>query len=521
MKKRITVLVTILCRALFGAALFGAALLSATFPLPAQDYDWDEFSYDDFDYDWGAEMEDLPDFVDPYAPAPEPAPAAPPPAAPAQAPAPAAPPPAPAAPPPAAPALAPAPATPPPSPAAPLPEAPALAPAPVDPPPSPAPPPPEYAALEDTAAEPEQTVVEGVHYRVVSDGDEADAALLLKELELRLELYNRLFRFETAGIDGPLQVRSIADAGVYEAYVRSRLDQAPPGAVYIHYNRPDRRELVINRGSAAEAEMVSHQAFIQCFRAFIPNPPSWMNDGFAILFSSLRFDPESEELTYDENLAWLDTVKKLGGGAAPPGLILLADDEAYSAGSIDNFKPLSWALASFLLNSGDEDYFRSLTEMFMALSPNASAAENSRAAARRLTLWTDFEELALDCQSYLEAKKSFAELVGAGQQAYGEGDFENAERLFAQARSMRPGEAAPCYYLALLAYGAKDYARAEDLYNAALYNGADPALVHYALGLNAVSAGRADPGIRWLEQAAEAAPDRFREKAERIIGRLR
>jgi tetratricopeptide (TPR) repeat protein len=481
MKKHTVVLLTILCWAL---------------PLSAQDYDWDEFSYDDFDYDWGAEIEEPPDFVDPYAPAPAPQPE---------------PPPAPAAPPPAAPAPSPAPA------------APAQAPVPAAPPPSPAPPvspPPESAAADGAAAEQEQVVLEGGHYRIVSDGSEADAALLLKEMELRLDLYNRLFRFETAWINGPLQVRSIADAGVYEAYALSRLGQAPPGAVYIHYSSPDRRELIINRGSAAEADMVAHQAFIQCLRAFIPNPPSWMNDGFAIIFSSLRFDPESEELAYDENLAWLDTVKKLGHGAAQPELILLADDEAYSADGIDNFKPLSWALASFFLNSGDEDYFRSLTEMFMALSPNADAAENSRAAARRLTLWTDFETLAGDYQNYLDAKKSFAELVEAGQKAYDGGDFENAERFFAQAQSMRPDHATPCYYRALLAYGAKDFARAEELYNAALYNGADAALVQYALGLNAVSAGRAEAGIRWLEQAAATAPARFREKADRIISRM-
>jgi hypothetical protein len=59
------------------------------------------------------------------------------------------------------------------------------------------------------------------------------------------------------------------------------------------------------------------------------------------------------------------------------------------------------------------------------------------------------------------------------------------------------------------------------MYNAALYNGADAALLHYALGLNAISAGRAADGIRWLEQAAAAGPDRFGEKAADIIGRLR
>jgi tetratricopeptide (TPR) repeat protein len=479
MKKRAALLAMILCGA---------------FSLPAQEYDWDEFGYDDFEYDWGAEIEEPPDFVDPYAPAPAaPAPAAPAPAAP--------------------------------EPAAPVPAHPAPEPA---VPPSAAPEP--WAAEPDAAPFPEAplpetpdgpNVVEGDHYRVFFDGDEADAALLLKELELRMDFYNRLFHFDGERLAGPLQVRSIADAGAYETYVRARLDQAPPGAVYLHYGRPERRELAINRGSEAEAAMVAHQAFIQYLRAFVPNPPSWMRDGFAIMFSSLRFDPAAEELAYDENLAWLDTVKKLGSGAAPPRLLMLADTDEYARGGIDNFKPLSWALASFFLNYDTENYFRSLTEMFMVLSPDADAAENSLAAAKRLTLWTDFETLAGDYQNYLESKNSFSGLVEAGQKAYSRGDFEAAEQLFAQARSMRPDHAVPCYYQGLLAYGARDYARAEELYNAALSAGADAALVRYALGLNAVSAGRAADGIRYLEQAAAAEPDRFGEKAAGIIGKLR
>ena len=464
MKKRAVVLLLILC---------------GSFSLAAQDYAWDEYGYDDFEYDWDAEIEELPDFVDPYAPA---------------------------------------------------------GPAPVPVPAPAAPPPPAPLASEPEAAEPETAetpeaieapamgdpdIVEGAHYRIFSDGGETDAAALLQELELRMDFYSRFFRFEQERIAGPLQVRAIADTGTYETYVRSRLDQAPPGAVYIHYSRPENRELVINRGSGAEAAMVAHQAFIQYLRAFVPNPPSWMRDGFAIMFSSLRFDAALEELAYDENLAWLDTVKKMGGGAAPPRLILLADTAEYSGGSIDNFKPLSWALVSFFLQCDDENYFRALTEMFMVLSPDADAAENSLAAAKRLTLWTDFEALAVDYQNYLAAKKSFAELIAEGQEAYSGGDWEGAEQRFARARLMRPDHAVPCYYQGLLAYRSKEFARAEELYIAALYNGADAALVHYALGLNAVSAGRAADGIRWLEQAASAGPDRFGEKAAAIIGRLR
>jgi hypothetical protein len=437
-------------------------ILCGVVSLFAQDYAWDEFGYDEFEYHWDDASEEPPDFADPYAPAPADPPSR---------------------------------------------EAAAAE--------------PEAAPFSEARAEPEPNIVESGRYRIFSDGGDADAALLLQELELRLDFYNRLFHFDKEGLPGPLQVRSIADAEAYETYVRARLDQAPPGAVYIHYDRPEKRELVINRGSDAEAAMLAHQAFIQYLRAFIPNPPSWMRDGFAIIFSSLRFDPALEEVVWDENLAWLDTVKKLGSGAAPPRLILLADTGEYARGSIDNFKPLSWALASFFLHYDTENYFRALAEMFMVLSPEASAAENSQAAAKRLTLWTDFESLAEDYQNYLNAKKGFAELIEEGQRAYSAGDWESAEQRFVQARSMRPDHAVPYYYQGLLAYGAKDFAKAEELYSAALYNGADAALVNYALGLNAVAAGRAGDGIRWLEQAAAAEPGRFGEKADSIIKRLR
>jgi tetratricopeptide (TPR) repeat protein len=458
-------------------------ILIGTFSLPAQDYGTGDFDYDweGLEYDWDTVIEEPPDFVDPYAPPPDPVPVP-------------------------TPAPTPVPAqTPAPAPSA----VPALA-------------EPEYPAEDET---PEPAPLQGKNYTVFFDGDEADAQVLLEEMELRMDLYNRLFHFDPAAITGTLQVRSISDGERYENYVQARLDEAPPGAVYIHYSREDRRELVIHRGSAEEPAMVSHQAFIQYLRAFIPDPPSWIQDGFAIVFSALGFDAPAKELVYHENLTWLDTVKKTGGTAADPETILLADTEEYSGEAIEHFKPLSWSLASFFLNSGSEDYFRTLTEMFMVLSPNATAAENSRAAVKRLTLWTDFETITADYRDYLASRKSFAELIETGQKAYTAGDRTNAELSFTEALSARPDQAVPYYYLGLIAYDDKNFARAEELYTAALEcgagNGADSALIQYALGLNAVSSGRNADGIRWLEQAASAAPDRYGEKTRALIERLR
>lgn len=474
-------------------------MLIGIFSLPAQDYGTDGFDYDwdGFEYDWDAIIEEPPDFVDPYAPPPASAPAPAPAPAPVPAPTPAPVP---------APASAPAPAPvpmPAPGEAQPLAE-------------------PVYPAEDET---PEPEPLRGKNYTVFFDGDEEDAALLLEEMELRMDFYNRLFHFDPAAITGPLQVRSVSDQERYENYVQARLEETPAGAVYIHYNREDRRELVIHRGSAEETAMVAHQAFIQYLRAFIPHPPSWMQDGFAIIFSALRFDAPTAELVYNENLTWLDTVKKTGGKAAEIETILLSDTEEYSGGAIENFKPLSWSLASFFLNSGSEDYFRTLTEMFMVLSPGATAAENARAAVKRLTLRTDFETMAADYRNYLASRKSFAELIETGQKAYTAGDRTNAELSFAEALSAQPDRAVPYYYLGLIAYDEKNFPRAEEFYTAALEcgadNGADSALIQYALGLNAVSSGRNADGIRWLEQAAAAAPERYGEKTRSLIERLR
>jgi tetratricopeptide (TPR) repeat protein len=263
--------------------------------------------------------------------------------------------------------------------------------------------------------------------------------------------------------------------------------------------------------------MLAHQAFIQYFRAFIPNPPAWMRDGFAIYFNTLGFDGKSGELHYEENLAWLETVKNLGDRAPSLQAVLLAD----SGGIPENFQSVSWALVSFLLNSGGENYFRALTETFMVLSPAASAAANGEAAMKRLSLWVDPETFTADYRAYLISRKTFAELIEAGQKAYGSKDPVSAELNFINALNLRPAHYAPYYYLGLLAYEERNYDMAEQYYRSALQYGADPALVRYALGLNAASAGRTVEAIDYLEQAAAASPERYRSRVESLIRRLR
>jgi tetratricopeptide (TPR) repeat protein len=366
-----------------------------------------------------------------------------------------------------------------------------------------------------------QDRVETAHYDIaVENGARIAGNLLAKELELRFNVYNRLFRFDPSALAGPLKVRLFTDDVGYHDYVTARLGTAKAGAVYLHYRDAGKRELVILRGKEEDRAVLAHQAFIQFLRAFVPNPPSWIREGFAIYFNTLEFDPREEVLSYEENLAWLESVKK--APEPKPSLleVISADLEGGPEG-LREFQIFSWSVVSFLLNNGRDDYFRTLTECFMTLSPGASVRENALAVQRHITLWNDPEAIQRDYLSYLEARKTFGELIEAGRASYAAGDPMTAELAFMSALDQRPSHYAPWYYLGLILYDEKNHSMAEEYYRKSLEFGADEALVFYALGLNAISAGRSADAIAWLEKASTADPGRYKTRAADLIRRLR
>jgi hypothetical protein len=358
-----------------------------------------------------------------------------------------------------------------------------------------------------------EVTVKTSHYEVISGM--GDGEKLAREMENRFTVYSRLFRFDPRTGVFPLKVRAIRNRENYDSYVSSRLGSNRPGAVYLHYNQSDRRELVINRGGAEEWRNLPYQAFVQYLRGFIPFPPSWIREGFAIYFSTIGFS-DAGEINYEENLSWLETVKGLGGKAPAIEDILLADER----GIPDNFQSASWSLVSFFLSSGKEEYFRTLTDCFMALSAEKSAAENSAAVANHIRTWNGMENLERDYRAYINSRKTFAELLAEGEKAYAGHDPETAELAFITAMIQKPSHYAPPYYLGLLSYEGKNYAMAEEYYRMSLEHGADKALAAYARGVNAAAAGKNREAITFLEEAAAASPERYREKAEHLIAGL-
>jgi len=360
----------------------------------------------------------------------------------------------------------------------------------------------------------------GTYYKVYSEQGQEAALALAKEMDARFAVYNRLFRFPLGRLTQPLVVRSFVNKDTYDSYVSTKLGTTRNGAVYLHYNnRPDLNELVLLENSEEAKKVFPHQACIQFLRAFIPNPPTWLQEGLAIYFTTLGYDRSKGEATYEENLAWLDMVK--GWGNTAPSLESVVMSDIQDPLPSPQIQGASWALISFLLNTDNEEYRRSLYEIFMVLSPTESREGNSTLALERIVPWIQIDEITKDYHNYIKERKTFSELVEAGREAYVAKDIAKAEVLFLSAMNLQPTHYAPHYYLGLLSYEQKKYDMAENYYRSALLYGADEALVNYALGLNAGAAGRKADAVQYLEKAAASAPERYKSKVQELLPRFK
>lgn len=364
-----------------------------------------------------------------------------------------------------------------------------------------------------------RTVVQGTRYEVSSDGDEEAAKLLAREMDRRFEVYSALFRFDPDALEGKLRVRAFSDKAAMDAYLAAALGQSREGATYLHYSAKERRELVALENGTPGDRVFAHQAFVQYLRAFVPNAPAWLREGFAVVFETLAYDPRKDSFEFEENLAWLETVKAWGKNAPTLEEILTAAEAPTLPA--ERFTPAAWAAASFLLNAQDEGYRRFLYESFMLLAEEASAAENARSMLSRGAAWMDPERAQSDFAAYLQSRKTFAELIDEGRAKYAAKDPAAAQEAFLAAADLKPTHYAPHYYLGLLAYERKDYALAENSYRSALQYGADEALVSFALGVNAAADGRSADARNFLTKAKTIAPARYGARADELLAKLK
>ena len=379
-------------------------------------------------------------------------------------------------------------------------------------------------ALTQTLAEHET-----LHYRVLSELGEAHARETGTKLEALMVLYNRYLRFDVDDLDGPLRARVFSSRERYDDYLSRIVDATMDDFVYLHYGDPRASELV---GYCADASTcgrggdtsLSHQAFVQFLRAFVPNPPLWLREGFAVYFELVEFDGDSGSAILRENLSWLDTLQSILNGTAGVPTIpireLLVMDVDDARERLDTFYPQAWGLVSFLLNSSDRDINRIVWDSISALKPDSTMGENSRNVVHRAFGWQSDEELADSHAAYVAGRKSFRSLVEAGIERYEAGDADMARSSFTEAAELRGESFIPPYYLGLIAYDDGDHALADGHFTDALARGSGEPLTYYALGLNAYADKRMDDARRYLERAVMLDPTAYRSKANQLLERM-
>lgn len=362
-------------------------------------------------------------------------------------------------------------------------------------------------------------------YHVTSEIGEDHARALSEELEALIVLYNEDFHFSLEELEPRLRVRVFATKAQYDSYLDRLLGEQRDGFVYLHYADLAKSELVgyVSDDPDLRTSMV-HQSFIQFFRAFIPNPPLWLREGFAVYFEASQYDADFGRAVYRENLAWLDALKQMVAGGLGAGMITLDDilsiDIASARDQIDMFYPQAWGMVSYLINSEDKAINRILWDALSALEPTASLSQNVSAVQREALRWVNQQRLLDGFIAYITDRRSFRGWIEHGIDLYNTADYPEAESAFGQALSLNEGNFIPHYYLGLIAYEQGNFGLADFQYQSALELGADEAITLYALGVNAYADNRFEDAVAYLEQTVDVDPA-YTERAEDLLIRIR
>jgi tetratricopeptide (TPR) repeat protein len=385
------------------------------------------------------------------------------------------------------------------------------------------------ACIPAFAQSPQVYLSETDHYRIYSELSAADAKLTASKMEAFLELFNQYMHFDLSRLPAKLNVRIFSSKERFDDYLESLVGQTKDNFVFLQYSTPEKSELLgfsMRNEDAFETSLVRH-GFIQFLKTFVRNPPLWIQQGFAVFFEKCDYDEENDFAVYTENLSWLETLGAMirnDEAGRKPGLLTMAEllnpSEQILASRADQFHAQAWGLVYFLINSANTDYNRILWDSLSALETEASLEENLDEVRARALQWTDEYLLASDYADFIASIKTFPDLVRDGIDAYEGERYTEAEDAFVKAIALNGNHHIPYYYLGLINYSRGDYSLAEYYYQSSLMLGAEPALIYYALGVNAFSDNRFDDARDYLAQARERDPNAYRKKVSSLLERI-
>jgi tetratricopeptide (TPR) repeat protein len=359
------------------------------------------------------------------------------------------------------------------------------------------------------------------HYQVASDRGEARALEIARTLEAAFALFGDTFHPEAIAPAASLRVRIFGVKADYDAYLQSLIGETRPDFVYVSYRDPARSELVgFERPAAEFNRSLLHYGLIQFLSILQPTTPLWLAEGAAAYLEASTL--QDGRFVWQPNYAWLDSLKgQLAGGQARlPITELLAVDKTRAAREINTFYPAAWGLVHFLAQSPEKRYNRLLWDSMSAVQPAATLAENSARIVQRAFAWVDGAVLQRDFEAFILGIRTFGDLLKKGTDDFTAGRLEEAEKALSAATALRPDSYTPYYYLGLISYQRKNYVRAAELYTRSMELGIEPALIQYALGVNAFADKKYAEAAVYLRRAKELDPKAYGEKADSLLKRI-
>jgi hypothetical protein len=379
------------------------------------------------------------------------------------------------------------------------------------------------ACAAGSAQETKLYVAESAHYRVSAETSQSQADEVARRMEAVLRLANDIFHFDLARLPAKMRVRIFRDEAAFNAYLKPIAAQTRADFVFLAYPDPGKSELLcFPRAEKSFSSSLIHQAVVQLTRSFVANTPVWLREGVAAYLEAAVWDARTSVYTARPNLVWLDPLRAAVRGETP--LVPLADLLAFSRDAaqakLDIFYPEAWGLVHFLLNSVDRAHNRILWDSISSLDPAASLEENSQTVRAGAFGWLGADRVFQDFKAYVLEMKNAADLARDGAERYAKGDLDGAESSLLASVDLDPAGSTALYYLGLVAYGRRDYAKAEQWYLRAYDAGAGAGLINYALGVNAFAAGKSDTASKYLKFARDADPAAYAEKVDALLKRL-
>ncbi|MFP4617944.1 MAG: tetratricopeptide repeat protein [Spirochaetaceae bacterium] len=365
---------------------------------------------------------------------------------------------------------------------------------------------------------------ESDHYKVRSELGAEHAEETARMMEAYFDLFQSYLHFREDDLASPMKIRIFREKSDYDSYVDSLISETRDSFVFLHYQKkPEKSELAVFHSEDSELyrKRLVHHGFIQYIKSFIPNPPLWLQKGFAVYFEQSTYNEAKDEAMFRHNYSWIPFLREVleesddSNDLISPNNLLYIDGDGANR-NLEAFYAQSWGMIQFLVHSDKKSYNRLLWDSISALSSEADKRTNERTVVNRAFEWVPRESLISDFIRFVQNVRTFPDLVDLGMESYSQGNYDDAERHFLDALKLDEDHYAPHYYLGLIYYEKGEYSMAEYYYQEAERAGGDKALIRYALGVNAYADRRLEDAEYYLAEAQEE-DSSYSEQVERLL----